>query len=110
MNTGNNEIGDRLIHLRKSRLLLQKELAKIINVDPSKISRHELGKLDLSSDDLIRYCNFYDVSADYILGIEKQNDRLTKSFNAYKLVNLSDDEIDELDSFVDFIIYKRIRK
>ena len=104
------EIGERIQNERRKHLMKQGDLSKVTGFAQSKISKHESGTSELTADDILVYCNVFNVSADYLLGIEKTDTRLEKSFNAYKLVNLSDSELDELDSFVDFLIYKRIRK
>lgn len=55
-------------NLRKERGLTQIELANILNVDQTTISKWELGKALPETNMLIRLSTFYDVSSDYLLG------------------------------------------
>jgi len=49
--------------------LTQEALAKIFNTTQRKISRLETGEAEPKIEDLKMLCSFYDVSADYILGL-----------------------------------------
>lgn len=54
--------------------LSQTELGKKLNMSQKAISRLETGESHLQDDDIIAYCKFFNVSADYILGItDKKN-------------------------------------
>ena len=60
---------DRLTQLRQDRDISQKEIAKILNCQQSAISKYELRRADYKISDIIKLCNYYNVSADYILGL-----------------------------------------
>ncbi len=64
-------IPERLKALREehSENLNQTELGKRLNKSQRAISRLETGEAHLQDDDLIAYCKFFNVSADYILGL-----------------------------------------
>lgn len=49
--------------------LTQEALAKIFNTTQRKISRLETGEAEPKIEDLKMLCDFYNVSADYILGL-----------------------------------------
>ncbi len=57
--------------LRLEHNLTQKQLAENLGTTQKSISKYELELLDLSTDMLIRLCKFFDVSADYILGVSE---------------------------------------
>lgn len=60
----------RIIELRMSRGFSQKELSKMIGLDPSQLSRIENGETKrISSDILIKLAKGLNVSTDYILGL-----------------------------------------
>ena len=59
----------RLIELRKEKQLNQRELAKAINISQVAICRWEQGINLPSIDILYRLCKFFDVSADYLIGL-----------------------------------------
>ena len=60
---------DRIRALREDRDLSQAEVAKIINKSQQGYSHIENGRAELKLDDLALLCRFYNVSADYIIGL-----------------------------------------
>ncbi len=63
---------DRLTELRTDRDLEQTDIAKILNCQQSAISKYEQRRNRYKVEDIIRLCEFYGVSADYILGLPKE--------------------------------------
>ena len=59
----------RMRDLREDNDLTQREVAKVINKSQQGYSHIEDGRAELKIDDLIKLCKFYDVSADYFIGI-----------------------------------------
>ena len=55
--------------LREDRDLTQREVAKVINKSQQGYSHIEDGRAELKIDDLIKLCRFYNVSADYFIGL-----------------------------------------
>lgn len=49
----------------------QEEIAKLLNTTQTYYSKYELGKHPLPINHLITLCQYYKVSADYILGLPK---------------------------------------
>ena len=62
---------DRLTALREDRDVGQKVIANILGCTQSTVSKYELRESRYDIDDLIKLCEFYHVSADYILGLPK---------------------------------------
>lgn len=62
--------GSRIRELRNEKGITQAALAKILNTTQKSISKYELEMLDLSTDMIIKICKFFNVSADYLLGLE----------------------------------------
>jgi transcriptional regulator with XRE-family HTH domain len=60
---------DKIRAMREDRDLNQTELGKILGMNQMKISRMETGTAEPSLADLVALCQFYDVSADYLLGL-----------------------------------------
>lgn len=60
---------EQLTNLRVDRDIDQKTIANILNVQQSAISKYEQRKVKYKIEDLIKLCLFYNVSADYILGL-----------------------------------------
>lgn len=67
MNTGN-----RLRELRKERGLTLRELADKLCMTYSNIAMIERGERNFTSDSLKSFCDFFDVSSDYLLGLSNQ--------------------------------------
>lgn len=59
----------RIRDLREDNDLSQAEVAKIINTTQQQYSKIETGKSDICGEKIIKLAEFYNVSADYILGI-----------------------------------------
>ena len=58
----------RLRRLRKSRNINQARLAKMLGYGYTAIANYESGRNEPSLGDLCRIADFFDVSADYLLG------------------------------------------
>lgn len=64
-------LGEKLRELRISRKLSQKELADKIGTHKNAISNYESGKRVPPADTLQNMAVFFQVSVDYLLGLEK---------------------------------------
>jgi len=61
---------ERLKLLRVEKKLSQPELAKLVGVSKGMISFWENGINEPTISNLIKLCHIFDVSSDYLLGIE----------------------------------------
>lgn len=76
-------IGSRLKELRISRGVTQEELGKILGVTKASICCYEKGTRTPTIENLIDLVEYFGVSADYLLGCEKQimtNKKKPKSY------------------------------
>lgn len=62
-------LGARLVALREQRGLSQKTIAELLHVTRTQISDIENGKSGTNLERFLQLCEFYQVSADYLLGI-----------------------------------------
>ena len=62
--------GERITRLRESRDVLQKELARAIDVDPVVLNRIEKGKRSARGEEIKAIADYFNVSTDYLLGRE----------------------------------------
>lgn len=60
--------GKRIRDLRKENNLTQKELANLIKVDFRTVSFWETERFEPNIEQIIKLCDVFDVSADYIIG------------------------------------------
>lgn len=65
----NQTIGERIKTLRERKNLTQLELSKGINVKRETINQWENGTRDLKTGTIISLSKYFNVSADYILGL-----------------------------------------
>lgn len=61
--------GERLLSLRKKKQVGQAVISTLLNVSTAQISDMENGKSGTTLDKLYILCQYYHVSADYLLGI-----------------------------------------
>ena len=62
----------RIRDLREDRDLTQAEIAKVIKTSQQHYSKIETGKADINGEKLILLSKFYNVSVDYILGLDSK--------------------------------------
>lgn len=62
---------EKMVKVRKSRKISQRELSEKIGVHRTNIARYETGVNEPPIDYIIKFCEFFEVSADYILGLPK---------------------------------------
>ena len=60
---------DRLKEIREDRDLLQKDIAKILNIPQQNYSRYELGIIKMPIDKYVILAKYYNVSIDYLVGL-----------------------------------------
>ena len=63
----NNVYYKRLRDLREDNDKTQKEIAELCLMKQQQYARYEIGIIDIPTDILIKLCEYYKVSADYIL-------------------------------------------
>ena len=63
----------RMKNLREDHDLTQKEVGALIHKSQQGYSHIEEGRAELKIEDLIVLCRFYNVSADYFIGLSEKN-------------------------------------
>lgn len=61
---------DRLKELRLDKGLSQMQLAKELKLSQSAVAKWELGKTEPTATAIITVANYFNVSIDYLLGVE----------------------------------------
>ncbi len=87
-------IGDTIVDLRKDKNYTQKELAKLLNISASCLSKYEKGITQPPLEMVVQICDALDVSVDYLLGrnnfsfdYKKLNNPYIKTVNSFSLLN-----------------------
>jgi transcriptional regulator with XRE-family HTH domain len=65
------KVGERLKEGRKVAGYTQNAVAKILLMTQQQYSRFENGVFELNYEQIIRLCELYNISADYLFGLEK---------------------------------------
>lgn len=60
---------ERLRNIREDHDLSQAELGKLLNKSQQGYNHIEVGRAELKIEDLIKLCKFYNLSADYLIGL-----------------------------------------
>ena len=68
----------RIRDLREDRDLSQAQIAKIIGTTQQQYSKIETGRADISGEKLRKLAEYYNISADYILGLTNEATPLRK--------------------------------
>lgn len=65
-------IGSNICRIRKEKGITQAELAETIGITQTLVSKYEKGKLQVSSEMLVRFAQALQSSADRILGLSEE--------------------------------------
>lgn len=60
---------ERIKNVREDRDLTQTQVGKILNKSQQGYNHIETGRAELKIDDLVLLCKYYDLSADYLIGL-----------------------------------------
>ena len=63
---------ERMRALREDNDITQTQIAKVINKSQQGYNHIETGRAELKIEDLIKLCDFYNVTADYFIGRNKK--------------------------------------
>ena len=66
----------RLRGVREDRDLTQAEVGKILNKSQQGYNHIEAGRAELKIDDLVKLCQFYNLTADYLVGVSDQPQKI----------------------------------
>ena len=77
--------------LRTDNNLLQKNVASICNVKQNSYAQWEAGKTQPDIDNILILSRYYNVSTDYLLGIE--NDDFTSNYNIDKVLPADEERL-----------------
>lgn len=60
---------ERLRAIREDRDLTQAQIGKLLEKSQQGYNHIEAGRAELKIEDLVKLCRYYNVSADYIIGL-----------------------------------------
>ncbi len=98
--SSDDRLRNNIINLRESRNLSQSELAKLMGIHNSYISKIESGTRKVSTSELNKLAAIFDVSTDYLLG-RKENESSTENQENKDLKKFLEDNLDNGMTFGD---------
>lgn len=117
------EIVQNILNIAKTRKVNNQQLCKILETNSNKIYDWKIGKSKPSAEDISKLADYFNVSADYLLGrdvpIKTKTDDSTEalsyaaslSSSQKQLVelaeSLTDDEIKKVLSYIRFVLSER---
>jgi len=69
---------DRIRAVREDRDYTQAEVGKLLQKSQQGYNHIEAGRAELKIEDLVRLCRFYNLSADYLIGLTDEPKPLIK--------------------------------
>lgn len=94
----------RIKELREQKKLTQQQVAEALHISRQVYGFYENGKREPNIETIIRIANYFGVSTDYLLGIERPT---PKSSLDKKIKNADKDTLQELEEYLDYINYKK---
>ena len=102
---------NRLRELRQEIGWKQDDLAKLLSVERAAISKLETGKTPLTDERIIFLCDYFNVSADYLLGRtdkpQETSDLPLSSEQKALISSLSDEHLREVFAFAAYLRSKQ---
>ena len=94
------EIGRRIRNFRLSNNLTQAQLAESLDISTNFVSEVETGKKNISLEILFRLCQYYNLSADYILFGKDCSSSSQRTLSEF-LFSLSADDIPTIMEYLE---------
>lgn len=104
----------RIINLREAKNWTQIELGRKLNLDKSTMNKIENGTRKVSTNELEKIADIFNVSTDYLLGRENKEYELPESKNQTVAKHMGDsvseDEIEDILDYIEFVKQRREKK
>lgn len=100
----------RLIDLRESTDMTQLELARQLGFDKSTMSRIEKGTRNITSDELLRFADYFNVSMDYLFGRDNSAHDYAPLQTKWLTLDLSDLSFHYRKEIKQYADYQRYRQ
>lgn len=99
--------GERLRLLREERKLGQKEIGNLLGVSVSSVGKYENGERTPSPDTINQLADFFDISADFLLGRSKVRESAEKILDKFNIDNdLPEGALKEFEEVKNYILHK----
>ena len=101
---------DRIKALRKSKGMEQLQFGAVMGISGAAVSKWETGKAEPDINAILKMCDLFDVSADYLLGRtewplfvwrDAQGNTAVEQPEVFQTIELTRDEVDMLRELLD---------
>lgn len=107
-------VGERLKKIRKENNYTQDMLADKLKLEPAAISKYETNRVPIPQEYIIKICDLFNISTDYLLGRTDNPDMLNEPIQIAASMkdglDISDMDEDEKKFINDFIAMARKKK
>ena len=113
---GFKEIGKKIQKAREEKGLTQVDLAQTLGITQAALSNYELGKRRLYLHQIEEFARLLEKNLDYFIGPfddasnsrpSGPSDRKGRMMARIKDMDLTEDELDELSEYLDFITWRK---
>ncbi len=96
--------------LRAEYKISQNELARNLSVSQQAVAKWETDKATPDPDTISRIADFFNVSSDFLLGRTDKREIDIVAFHKGTPGDFTDEEREEIDNFIKYVISKREKK
>lgn len=100
-------LSKRLSILREARGKTQKQVASELGLTYQRYNHYETGKRQPDNDTLKILAEYFNVTTDYLLGRPEKAEPDIVAFHKNTSDGFTDEEREEIDNFIEYIISKR---
>lgn len=93
---------NKIIDLRESKDWSQAELARRLDVNKSVMNRIESGERKVSSDELKKLSDIFDVSTDYLLERTDEKEKTPSLVAAHLDDDVSEEDMEDILKYIEF--------
>ena len=99
-------IGERLAELRKGKHLTQQQLAEQLSISIHTVKSYEQEKTEPDDATKVKICEFFNVTADFLLGLVRDDSPLNREYYFPIDKRLPKEAVKEIQKYHEYLVYK----
>lgn len=102
-------LGEKLKLLRTSKKMSQQDVASLLGIERSTYGKYETGDSSPDYSKLVTLANFFNVTTDYLLSVQKEKDHYVPETIAahFDGDEYSDEDLRDIEKFLDYLKSKK---
>lgn len=102
-------LGEKLKSLRTSKKMSQQDVASLLGIERSTYGKYETGDSSPDYGKLVKLAAFFNVTTDYLLGVNKEKDFYVPETIAahFDGDEYSDEDLRDIEKFLDYLKSKK---